>query len=502
MSKILDHRGNPITISRVKARTELGDVSCDRRRIHASYDAADSSTAMASYWSSADTLDADSAHSKGVRVRLVSRSRYEVGNNAYADGMVQTYANYLVGIGPSLRMQTRSPTFNSMVEAAWTSWAKEVRLRRKLWCMAHAKAQDGEAFGMIRNNPNLRDNTQMDVVLFETEQCTTPYLPVSQPGYIDGIRFDQFGNPTWYDVLQYHPGGQWFPITYQQPERVPAKFILHWFSLRRPGQHRGIPEFRSTLNVGAQSREWRQSTLSAADTAAKFSVLLKSALNPDGTVDPVAAMSEQEIRQKMMVALPMGWDAFQMKAEHPNATYEAFNRAQISEQGRPKSIPYNIAACDSSAHNFSSGKLDAQGFYITLDVDREDANEEVLDRIFPEWYRRASVANEWRGDPDSPPPHTFDWPKHPVADIKTEAEANDIGLKNGTTHIRKVLSDAGKDYDDVLPQMAEDLGITPEEMKAILRQQLFPAPPTPPQASPQANADTQPTPAGGQQNGQ
>ncbi|WP_230679052.1 phage portal protein, partial [Streptococcus pneumoniae] len=86
--------------------------------------------------------------------------------------------------------------------------------------------------------------------------------------------------------------------------------------------HRGIPEMKSTLNVGASSRRWREATVGSAETAAEFSMFIKTAFQPE-EVDQVASMSTLDIQKRMMTALPMGWDPFQMKAEHPNASYEA-----------------------------------------------------------------------------------------------------------------------------------------------------------------------------------
>src|SRR5690606_28019160 len=69
------------------------------RRLHATYDAALTSAEFKNYWANADALDADSANSREVRQKLVQRSRYEVANNAYADGIAQTITNDLVGVG-------------------------------------------------------------------------------------------------------------------------------------------------------------------------------------------------------------------------------------------------------------------------------------------------------------------------------------------------------------------------------------------------------------------
>jgi capsid protein len=178
-------------------------------------------------------------------------------------------------------MRTRNKNLNAMVESAWQQWSKAVQLRRKLWCMTHAKVQDGEAFGLLRNNPRLRAPVDLDIILIETEQVTSPRIIPYTAGYIDGIRYDQFGNPISYDVLKHHPGGQ-FAWSGTEFEQIPAKWMLHWFMMRRPGQHRGVPEFRSTLNVGASSRRWREATLAAAETAADYAAIIHTNLTPDG----------------------------------------------------------------------------------------------------------------------------------------------------------------------------------------------------------------------------
>lgn len=474
--------GTPPAIT-AAPRLELIDMGLTPTRrtrrtdIDAAYDAASNSTEFSNYWANADRLDADSANSKAVRSKLVPRSRYETANNGYADGIVQTYATDMIGSGPTLRMQTANDGFNQVVETEWKRWAKRAQLRRKLWCMAHSKVQDGEGFALVLNNPRLRHPITLDLKLIETEQCTTPYLPVGEAGYIDGIKFDEFGNAIHYDVLKHHPGGQFGHLMAMEPEHVPARFMLHWFLLRRPGQHRGVPEFRSTLQVGAASRRWREATIAAAETAADLSVILKTTMPPNGETEPVSPMSSVAFEKRMMVASPAGWEPAQMKSEHPNATYEAFHKSQINEQARPKSMPYNKAACDSSSYNYSSGRLDHGTYYGSLDVEREDGNDLVLDPLFELWWYEAVLVYGWNADPDEVPEHTWDWPRHPVADIESEAKATDIDLKNGRTSLSRVYSDSGYDFEDELQIMARDFGISIEEMRKRLLDRLLPETP-------------------------
>jgi capsid protein len=455
-SPVLDVYGNPHVHKNGKPRPQLIDAMLSNGRSRytakATYDAARDTDEYRRHWANADALDSDSSNSRAVRHKLMQRSRYEAGSNGYYAGILSTHANMVVGVGPTLRMLTGNRNFNQLVEREFFKWAQTIQLRRKLWCMAHARTADGESFGILSNNPSLPD-VQLDLLLIEAEQCQTPLLAYGDARYIDGIKFDEYGNVLWYDILAAHPGSSEYTVSYEA-EKVSPSNVLHWFKLRRPGAHRSAPELTSTLNVGASSRRMREATVGAVETAASLgAALLKTQMSPN-EVDLVEPMSTLEIERRMMTALPMGWDAVQMKSEHPNAQYDAFHRLQISEQARPLSMPYNAAACDSSTYSFASGKLDTLCYRAAIDVERQDCNDLVLDRIFAAWFREWTIVAERR---DIPPAHQWDWPSHPVIDAVAEAQATDTKLKNGTTTLRQVYSDAGMDLEDQIAVMAEDM---------------------------------------------
>jgi len=225
-------------------------------------------------------------------------------------------------------------------------------------------------------------------------------------------------------------------------------------------------------------RRYREATIAAAETAADFTLFLKTQVSPD-TLELVDPMSTMDIQKRMMTALPDGYDPFQMRAEHPTATYEAFHKSLVNEQARPKSMPYNKAACDSSSYNYASGRLDHQTYYGALDVDREDGNDLVLDPLFDVWFDEAIREFRWLGaNPRLVGPaarsHGWDWPKHRVADIAAEARANNINLRNGSLTLSKRYSEAGEDFEDEITQMATDYGVTVDEMRKILLHEMFP----------------------------
>ncbi len=494
-SAILDWTGSPYKTNG-HARRDLFQYGVaqkqDKKKLKARYDAAQDTDTYSNWWAAADNLDADSANSLEVRRKLVSRSRYEVENNGFMAGMVQTHANYLVGISPTLRMQTGNEQFNRIVELIWFQWCKAVNLRRKLWCMAHAKVQDGEAFGILVSNDKLNTRIKLDIRLIETEQVqSTDILSLLEDNHIDGIAFDENGNVEYYDVLPSHPGSA-VGMFFSASQRVLSQFMLHWFTQRRPGQHRGVPELVSTLNCGASSRRFREAVIAAAEAAASLgAIMLKTGFLPS-EVDQVAPLSTMDYDKGIMTALPQGWDAFQVKPENPSQTYESFMRLLINETARPKSMPYNVAACDSAQYNYASGRLDHQTYFSAIDVEREECNELVLDKLFDNWWSEAVLEYNW----DIPegarvPSHVWDWPKHPVADVKSESLSGDTDLKNGSLTLYRRYSDRGLDAEDEFQKEADLLGIPVADFKLRILDALYPQKPAGPPGTALGDAITQ-----------
>jgi len=457
----------------VKQRPKSGP-----RDIDALYDAAGASTEFAAQWATADRLDSDAANNRGVRAQLVRRSRHEMKNNGIMAGIVQTYCTDIIGIGPKLQVTTDSKEFNEDVEKSWHDWAKKIHLRRKLWCMCHAKVTDGEGFGIVRTNRRLKHPIKLDLVLFETEQCQTPYLPV-QFGKIDGITFDQeTGVVESYDVLKRHPGGLFNFLNLLVPETVRAKFVMHWFLLTRPGQHRGVPELTSTLHVGAASRRLREAVVAGNEVAADLSLIIKTTMLAQEDVAPLPPGSFN-FDKRMAVALPAGYEPMQMKSEHPNAQYQEFMRSQIGEQARPLSMPYNKAACDSSGANFASGQLDHIPYYAGVDVHREDCADLVLDPLFAVWWEEWASRNYSVGyegieiDPSEPPEHQWDFPGHQVANEEARATARDKNIKNGSLSLGEAAAEDGGDFEERLPHLAQEYGQTDDEMRSVLLSNSF-----------------------------
>ena len=252
------------------------------RMVRARYDAAQTHDLNRRHWAMADYYSADAALSPEVRQKLRVRARYELANNSYAAGMASTWSNDLVGTGPRLQLDLgpdSPPDLVRRVELAVYDWSVNIDLAKKLRIAKTSKLCDGEVFGIQTTNRSL-NGVQLDVRLIESDQCVSPTgFPTETD--VDGVMFDDDGNPSQYWFTRHHPGSL-TPGWSLDGKWVEASRVHHYFHATRPGQHRGVPELAPSLELFAMLRRFTLATVTAAETAADFAAILKTTMPADG----------------------------------------------------------------------------------------------------------------------------------------------------------------------------------------------------------------------------
>jgi len=366
----------------------LSLADATRLLVRARYDAAATNPDNRRHWANADGLSANAANSAEVRRILRNRARYEVANNSYARGIVLTLANDVVGTGPRLQLLTTDAEANRLIEPEFAAWAKAVNLAEKLRTMRMARAQDGEAFAILTNNPKLPTPVQLDLRLVEADRVGTPDLNAAAANAVDGIVFDAAGNPVEYHVLKDHPGEGYRAV--RDYDRVPAAAMLHWFRCDRPGQARGIPDIMPALPLFAQLRRFTLAVIAAAETAADFAGILYTDAPAGGEADAAEPFEPIELEQRALVTMPGGWKMSQLQAEQPATTYAEFKKEILNEIARCLNMPFNVAAGNSSGYNYASGRLDHQTYFKAIRVKQVHLEAVVLDRILAAWLDEAA----------------------------------------------------------------------------------------------------------------
>ena len=425
------------------------------RIVQARFDAAQTSKDNARHWAAADHLSADMEAAPEVRRTLRMRSRYEVANNSYAKGLVQMLANDTIGTGPRLQMLSGDEGFNDEVESEFMRWADAVRLSSKLRTMRMSRCQDGEAFAVLATNPKVRNPVKLDLMLIEADRVSGDLKWLEDDTSVDGITFDQWGNPVDYRVLKYHPGDVHY-MPGDEAIHVPAEYMLHIFRQDRPGLHRGVPELTAALPLFAQLRRYNLAVLSAAEAAADFAAILYTDAPANGESDEVEPMDTIPLERNMMLTVPAGWKMGQLDPKQPAANHAEFVKIILSEIARCVVTTYGTLAGDFSGHNYASGRLDNQIYHKSILVDRSFWETEVLNRIFEVWFREYTLATMKNVLTER---HLWFWDGAESVDPAKTATAQEKRLANNTTTLAAECAKEGRDYLSVLRQRAKELNL-------------------------------------------
>ena len=469
-----------------------------RKVVRASYDAARYTAENESLWQYVDGLSAASANTPQVRKTIRNRARYETANNGYADGIVDTLANDT--IGPAVQLQLGDSEFAQKVEREFERWANATNLWGKLRMLRRAKAVDGEVFAMMITNPRITHEIKLDLRPVECDLIEGWYGNIMRDDEIDGIRFDEKGNPVMYRMLRSHPGdvgslrkggplaGDW----------VSARWMKHYFSATRPGQVRGISEILPALSLFGQLRRYTSAVIECASRAAEISLVLHTDMLPDQLAAELDAATVISLERNAALSMPEGWKPTQLKAEQPTTTYGDFKSEIINEIARCLSMPYNIAAGNSSGYNYASGRLDHQTYDRNIEVERKDITSAILDPMLAEWINEYATRHSLT---DTEKAELIDHEWHFAArdhvDPAKEANADNTRLQNGTLTYAAYYAKRGKDWkreerQRVRERIAREVMWNEEREKAGLPPAVYPgdpAAPNPPASKEQPEAE-------------
>ncbi len=467
---ILDQYGKPIA------------ATTQSRSIRARYDSAATNDDNRNHWANADSLSAVAANSAHVRRRLRDRSRYEVGSNSYCRGILNTLSAYTVGAGPTLQLtyrggdasidQSALRAATQQVERLWSNWAYTRKLAQKLATMQLAIDQDGEAFAMLTSGRvSIHTPVQLDIRPYECDHFE------DQAGSDDaGVRIDSAGDVVEYAFSADHPGDN---FSLASSEWIDADQVIHLFRTERPGQLRGIPKTTPALPLFALLRRFTLSTITAAETAADFAAIIYGDHAPHGdeTSGAYAPWDRIPFERGAMLSVPGGMRLAQLKAEHPNATYDEFVKAILREIARCLGVPAVLALGDASKYNYSSGRLDLQAFNRQVEVDRALILErDCLDRILEAWLDEALLIPAFLPELFVQHAADFEWgwrwasPGH--VDRKKEADGQAVELAHHTTTLAREYGKQGLDWETELRQRAREL--------SVMRELGITTPPPPP----------------------
>lgn len=441
------------------------------------------------HWELADGASAGAAANPAARRIMRLRSRYEYDNNPWYQGIVGTVANYVIGTGPRLQVTTSDKRLNRNLERLWNLWAEEVDLPTRLETAHIARMVSGERVNVIQTNEMLENPVKLDWTEIESDQLSAPLLGLEYAlypeQYFDGLVLDRFGRPHEYHILRQHPGADMLLSMGLEYDTVPARYVLHAFKHRRPGQRRGVPELIASLPLFADLRRFTRATVGAAEVAADHAMTIET----DGAAQPVvdsatgAVLNPSdvlpfdvfELESRMATVLPAGFKLGQMRAEQPTTTYEMFVDALLSQIARPVHLPLFFASLDARKANMSSAYIVTQPFARSVVVDRHGYDRD-LNRTLREFCQEVERArpDDFPSGIPWPLPHVWRWPRiGQHGDPYKVAAGQETRLEAGVSSIPHECAEDGLDWEEVQEQDAAALGMSIDDYRAALRRKRF-----------------------------
>ncbi len=407
---------------------------------------------------------------------LRARSRQVVRDNGEAAGLLLDFESDIAGPnGAQLQFRATRPRgapvppLNDRVERRFRRWAKRgnctlgpamsfAALQR---LMIRTVIQDGEFLALRVRDSRLSSGYRLQVIdadLLDENENRRALDGLN--AIVMGVEINAEGRPVAYHLWDRHPS---LPGRVKRP--VPAEDVLHVFKAVRPGQLRGVPWMAPVLvtwKMGARysEAELYQSLLAASQSG--FFVDKQGTTNidvPRGTDGKPKAL-QLELVPGVSRQLPAGLEFQPWEPKHPTANFVGFMKAINRLKARAFGRSYASLTGDLSDVNFSSMRIDREREKAQNRVHQQELLvEQFCEVIFADWVQMAALVGElgvvgfdtetmiefssWM---------TIGWQ---WIDPVKDATAAQMELNMGTTSPQRICAEKGRDYFDVIDEIAE-----------------------------------------------
>ena len=307
------------------------------------------------HWKYAQTNLASSAlDTYEVLQRLRRLSRSEFRNNPHLKGLILKMGHEVIGTGPKIeiipdKLNDKTQRAANQTERFFHEHACKIRMTQKLRMREFEKKIGGESFSVFRQNRGIK-TTPVDFEVYEGDQFHSPgflyeelYAESEYPP-VDGIRFDDWGNPQIYHRLKQHPHGRYGTANaYHDVDHVSADYCVHDFRKERPSQYRGIPECIAPLQIYAYIRRFIESKVQQEELRAKMLGVIQSKYVECADIgdEPI----EMLIGDGQFLTLPDGWmaDMFSFDATGQGVSHNQWRAHQEVSADRTVDASFKIA---------------------------------------------------------------------------------------------------------------------------------------------------------------
>lgn len=358
---------------------------------------------------------------------LRSAARNMVRDDPHAAAMIRTCEDNVVGVGIKPQAAVDAAAVQATL-AEVQAWSRACEREWHRWAAQEADATGSGTFYDLQRlvlRTRKIDGECLTHTVYDaaTNKISCEVIDVDRlasPGKFDtltlrgGVELNARGQVVAYHIAEYHqddPGGF---AAHWKPVRIPRtaddlSIVQHYFRKERPGQHRGVPDFSSSLTFKKHLHGYLSSEVIAARAAANYALFIKRQVDPtDPDIMPVqmndagTTMEYHEtIEPGTIQYLNEGEEPVPFSPNRPGAQFDAFVTRILRAISSSQGLAYELIAKDFGGMNYSSARA------MLLEVRRTfDAERTLLVHQFCRpWWRNVMLVAMRAGR--LPVPRTF-----------------------------------------------------------------------------------------------
>lgn len=445
------------------------------------------------------------------RPEIVARIRDLVRNNGWASGAVRRELDSVIGSG--LRLSCKpdwralglsadwAAEWADLVEGQWRLWADDPAC----WCDAtrHSTmgglfglayrhyAVDGDALAVLQWRPHggLYATT---VRVIDPDRLSNPHDGMDTETLRAGVELDDWGAATAYHIRRRHPG-DWSTtsrdgFTWERfPRETPwgRPVVVHHFDKERDEQSRGIGRLTPVLERLKMLDKYDKVELQAAVLNAVLAAFIESPFDHEllsDVLDDGKLTGYQDMRRAFHevrgltlggVRIPALFPGERIgfhTAARPNQAFAAFESAALRNIAAGIGISYEQLSADWSKTNYSSARAALLETWKTLIGRRKAFAVGFCQPVFGAWLEEAidrGTAPLPAAAPDFNAARAAytrcDWigPPRGWVDPVKERQGALLGIAGGLSTLQDEAAEQGKDYQDILAQLAREMADMP-----------------------------------------
>jgi len=413
------------------------------------------------------------------------RSRDLNRNDAHASGITGTMTVNVVGSGIRPQSRIDKEVLGASEEAA-NAFQKTAEKCFKRW-IPYADAGERMDFYEIQSliDRQILENGEALIIPLMIDDEKRPYptaLQVIESDRLDtpperrgdksirsGVRVGQKGEPLSYFIRKTHPGDYRYSkgedrdfVEYPAKNKYGRRNVFHLYHVLRSGQTRGVPFFAPVLSYFKDLSEYAEAELIAARIAACFSLFITSEGSSDISLNSGIDRNSQGqliegLEPGMIKHLLPGEDITSFNPQRPGATFEPFVERILKAISAALGLPYELVAKDFSKTNYSSARaalLEARRYFkMRQEWLARKLCQPVWEMVLEEAYlKRDLKADTFLEKKEYWTQSSWIAPGWEWVDPLKEAQAAEVGLKNGIITYSDLYASEGKDWEESLEQ--------------------------------------------------